>query len=56
VSKANVTLAHEVIDAVARRDLSHLIDLTHPQVEWRSVFAEIGEEGCIEATRGCSDT
>jgi ketosteroid isomerase-like protein len=32
-------LAHQVIDAVERRDADRLIELTDPGVEWRSAFA-----------------
>jgi ketosteroid isomerase-like protein len=52
MSQENVALAHEVIDAVERRDLSRLIDLTDPEVEWRSVFAEVGEEGVYRSHPG----
>lgn len=38
MSRANLALAHEVIDAVERRDLDALIELTDPGVEWRSAF------------------
>ena len=38
MSRENLALAHEVIDAVERRDLEALIDLTHGDVEWRSAF------------------
>src|ERR1700736_6093533 len=52
MSQENVALAHKVIDAVERRDLSRLIDLTDPEVEWRSVFAEVGEEGVYRGHPG----
>jgi len=39
MSQENVVMAHEVIDAVERRDLSRLISLTDSDVEWRSAFA-----------------
>jgi len=39
MSKENVRLAHEVIDAIERRDLASLIELTDPEVEWHSAFA-----------------
>jgi ketosteroid isomerase-like protein len=52
MSTQNVALAHEVIDAVERRDLSRLIDLTDPEVEWRSVFAELGEGGLYRGHAG----
>jgi len=38
MSRANLARAHEVIDAVERRDLDALIELTDPDVEWRSAF------------------
>ena len=34
----NVALAHAVIDAVEHRDVDRLIELTDPDVEWRSAF------------------
>src|SRR3954447_17147366 len=42
MSQENVRLAHEVIDAVERRDLEALINLTDPDVDWRSAFAVSG--------------
>ena len=44
MSQENVELADEVFDAVTRRDLSRLIELTDPEIEWYSFFA-LGEEG-----------
>jgi ketosteroid isomerase-like protein len=44
MSRENVELARQLLDAVARRDLSRLIALTDPDVEWRSFFA-LGEGG-----------
>ena len=38
MSRTTLAVAHEVIDAVERRDLETLIALTHPHVEWRSAF------------------
>jgi ketosteroid isomerase-like protein len=38
VSQDNLALAHDVIDAVERRDLDRLIELTDADVEWRSAF------------------
>jgi ketosteroid isomerase-like protein len=52
MSQEKLALAREVIDAVERRDLSRLIELTDPEVEWRSVFAEIGEEGLYRGHSG----
>jgi uncharacterized protein len=39
VAERNLRIAHEVLDAVARRDLEALIELTDPEVEWHSAFA-----------------
>ena len=44
MSQQNVTLAHEVLAALRERDAERLIELSHPEVEWRSFFA-MGEEG-----------
>jgi uncharacterized protein len=44
VSRENVELARQLFDAIARRDLSGLIALTDPEVEWHSFFA-LGERG-----------
>ena len=52
MSQEKLALAHEVIDAVERRDLSRLIELTDPEVEWRSVFAALGEEGLYRGHPG----
>jgi ketosteroid isomerase-like protein len=40
----HVALARELFDAITRRDLERLIELTDAQVAWRSFFA-LGEEG-----------
>ena len=44
MSQANLLLAHEVIDAVERRDAERLVELTDGDVEWRSAFVA-GKEG-----------
>ena len=51
MSQENVELADQVVDAVARRDLSRLIELTHPEIEWHSFFA-LGEEGVYRGHDG----
>jgi ketosteroid isomerase-like protein len=40
-----VELAGQVMHALARRDVSSVIALTDPEVEWHSFFAELGDEG-----------
>jgi ketosteroid isomerase-like protein len=39
VSKSTLRLAHNVIDAVERRDETALLELTDPEVRWHSAFA-----------------
>jgi ketosteroid isomerase-like protein len=45
MSQQNVKFVHEVVDAVNRRDISCLIELTDPEVEWHTFLAELREEG-----------
>src|SRR5436190_22814092 len=52
MSQENVGLVREVIEAVARQDLSRLIELTDPEVEWHSFLAELGEEGHYHGHNG----
>ena len=42
MSRENVKLARQVMDALSRRDLSRLIALAHPEIEWHSFFAGLG--------------
>jgi ketosteroid isomerase-like protein len=44
MSQENVEMARKVLDALSKRDLSRLIALSDPEVEWRSFFA-LAEEG-----------
>jgi ketosteroid isomerase-like protein len=46
MSRESVELAGEVLEAITRRDLSRLIALTDPDVEWQSFFA-LGEAGGV---------
>jgi ketosteroid isomerase-like protein len=46
MSRENVELARQIMDALSRRDLSGLIALSDPEVEWYSLFA-LGEEGGV---------
>ena len=41
MSQANAELASRVLDALARRDVSCLVDLCDPDVRWHSFFAEV---------------
>ncbi len=46
MSRENVALAHEVIDAIKSQNASRLVELTDPEVEWHSrVTLEGGSEG-----------
>jgi ketosteroid isomerase-like protein len=52
MSQENAQLVRETIDAVARQDLSRLIELTDPDVEWHSMFAQLGEGGVYRGHDG----
>ena len=45
MSEENVKLVHEVIDAVKAPDVSRLVELTDPEVEWYSRVALGRSEG-----------
>jgi ketosteroid isomerase-like protein len=46
MSQENLEIARQIMDALGQRDLSRLISLADPDVEWRSFFA-IGESGGV---------
>jgi ketosteroid isomerase-like protein len=48
----SLKIVDQVIDAVARRDVSRLIELTDPEVEWRSFLAEISGGGVYRGHDG----
>ena len=52
MSQENVELASQVMDALRRRDLSLVIALTDPEVEWHSFFAELGDGGVYRGHDG----
>jgi ketosteroid isomerase-like protein len=54
MSQENVEMAGQVLDALARRDVSRLIALTDPEVEWHSFFAVLapGEGGAYRGHEG----
>jgi ketosteroid isomerase-like protein len=52
MSRENVELAAQVLDAVARRDLPRLFALTDADVEWLSFFAQLGTEGLYRGHDG----
>src|SRR5688572_22987919 len=47
MSRGNLDLARQAMEALTRRDASALIELSHPEVEWHSFFAELAEEGGV---------
>jgi ketosteroid isomerase-like protein len=47
MSQENVELARQIMDALSRRDLSRLIALSDPEIEWYSLFASLGEKGGV---------
>jgi ketosteroid isomerase-like protein len=61
MSQENVDLARRVIDALELRDTDRLIELTDPDVEWRSVFVVSGggvyrgHDGIREYVRDMND-
>ena len=52
MSQGNVELARQVVDAINERDLSRLIELTDPKIEWHSFFAALGEGGVYRGHDG----
>ena len=52
MSLENVEVVRQVIDAVARQDLSRLIELTDPEVEWQSFMADLGGGGTYRGHEG----
>jgi ketosteroid isomerase-like protein len=52
MSRENVEIAHRLADAVARQDVSLLIELTDPQVEWHSFVAQLQEGGVYRGHDG----
>ena len=56
MSQENVELASQILEGLSRRDLSRLIALADPEVEWHSFFAALSRAACIAATTGLGDT
>jgi ketosteroid isomerase-like protein len=51
VTTEKLELARQFLEAVEQRDLSRLLALTDPELEWRSFFA-LGEEGGVYSGHG----
>jgi ketosteroid isomerase-like protein len=45
MSRQNVEAVRQVLAAISQRDLSRLLELTDPEIEWRSFFAAVTETG-----------
>jgi ketosteroid isomerase-like protein len=52
MSQDTMQLAWRVMEALGRRDLSTLIALADPEVEWHSFFAQLGEGGVYRGHDG----
>ena len=52
MAQENVELVHQLVDAVAEQDLARLIQLTDPEVEFHSVFAQLREGGVYRGHDG----
>ena len=52
MSQENVETARAAVNAVARMDLSQLLELTDPDVEWHSFLAQLGEGGVYRGHDG----
>jgi ketosteroid isomerase-like protein len=52
MSQENVEIAARVVAALNQRDADGLIELADPDVEWRSFFAELGDEGVYRGHDG----
>jgi ketosteroid isomerase-like protein len=52
MSQENVEIVRAAIDAVARQDLTRLIELADPEVEWHSFLAQLGEGGVYRGHDG----
>jgi ketosteroid isomerase-like protein len=52
MSHDTLALARQAMDALSRRDLVRLIELTDPDIEWYSFFAALTEEGVYRGHEG----
>lgn len=51
MSQENVDLARAVLETLGRRDADRLVELSDPEVEWRSFFA-LAEKGAYRGHEG----
>jgi ketosteroid isomerase-like protein len=52
MTQENVDVLNRMADAVRRRDIALLFELTDPRVEWRAFMAELGEGGVYRGHEG----
>ena len=52
MSEETLKLARDVMGALSEGDFARLVALADPDVEWRSFFAELGEEGVYRGIDG----
>jgi ketosteroid isomerase-like protein len=52
MSQDTLRRAEKVMEALSRRDLSRLLAFAHPEVEWHSFFAELGQGGVYQGHDG----
>ncbi len=52
MSEETLKLARDVMGALSDGDFARLVALADPDVEWRSFFAELGEEGVYRGIDG----
>jgi ketosteroid isomerase-like protein len=52
MSQENVEVFRDAVAAVASQDLTRLIELTDPEVEWHSFLAQVGEGGVYHGHDG----
>jgi ketosteroid isomerase-like protein len=52
MSQQNIELSRELVEAVAQKDADGLVELTDPEVEWHSFFAQLGEGGVYRGHEG----
>ncbi len=50
--QANMETAAQVLDALSRRDLARVLTFADREIEWRSFFAKLGEEGVYRGHEG----
>jgi ketosteroid isomerase-like protein len=55
MSRQNLDIAAEVVEAVAHMNESRLVELTDPEVEWHSFIAQLGDSGVYRGHDGMRD-